>query len=298
MDLNGDGKTDILSGSYSHSGQKFMVGLFTVFWGQKARTWKRGEVLNGADGDPLIITAGDGKDADIDRICTRPTAVDLDGDGKLDIVSGNFRGTFAFFAGQGKGKFAPKSTLLMADGAPLAVQSHSDPCFVDWDRDGDLDLVTGSADGGVFLCENSGSAKEPKFNKPTTLFEAGTRSAERKLGDEHLTGPLRDTRVYVDDVNDDGKFDLLVGDCVSLMLPAAGVAPAAAASKLRDWEAKAAQLQKTRPVEGQKGAEAAMKKYEKANEELQKERKEFVTDERTGFIWVYYQKGTATSTGG
>ena len=60
-----------------------------------------------------LPTARSVQDPDIDRICTRPTAVDLDGDGKLDIVSGNFRGTFHFFAGQGKGKFAPKSTLLM-----------------------------------------------------------------------------------------------------------------------------------------------------------------------------------------
>ena len=296
MDLNDDGKIDILSGCYSHDANKEgMAGLFSVFWGQKGRTWKRAEVLNGSDGAPLIITAG-GQDPDIDRICTRPTAVDLDGDGKLDIVSGNFRGTFAFFAGQGKGKFAPKSTLLMADGAPLSVQSHSDPCLVDWDRDGDLDLVTGSAHGGVFLSVNGGSAKEPKFQKPSTLVEAG-KPEGGKLGDEHLTGPLDDTRVCVDDVNGDGKLDLLVGDRVSLVHPAKGVAPAVAAGKLRDWEAKAAELRSKLPPEGAKGSEAAMKKYKDDFADLRKEREKFVTDERTGFVWVLYGKTPAPVTG-
>jgi len=84
------------------------------------------EVLCGTDGKTLIIAAGSGEDPDNDRICTRPTAIDLDGDGKLDIVSGNFRGTFAVFAGEGKVRFAPKSTLLTADGAPLSVDYHSD----------------------------------------------------------------------------------------------------------------------------------------------------------------------------
>ncbi|HZN40853.1 MAG TPA: VCBS repeat-containing protein [Planctomycetota bacterium] len=294
MDLNDDGKIDILSGCYAHDANKEgMAGLFSVFWGQKGRSWKRPEVLNGSDGEPLIITAG-GQDPDIDRICTRPTAVDLDGDGKLDIVSGNFRGTFAFFAGQGKGKFAEKSTLLMADGAPLAVNSHSDPSFVDWDRDGDLDLVTGSAHGGVFLCENSGSAKEPKFQKPRTLLEVAKRESG-KLGDEHLTGPLDDSRVCVDDVNDDGKFDLLVGDNVSLVQPGKGVAPAVAAAKFRDFEAKRGELVSRRPAEG--AAEAAMKKFDDEFEKLRKDVEKFVSFERTGFVWVLYQKSPAPVTG-
>jgi hypothetical protein len=103
--------------------------------------------------------------------------------------------------------------------------------------------------------------------------------------------------VCVDDVNGDGKLDLLVGDCVSLVHPAKGVAPAVAAGKLRDWEAKAAELSSKRPVEGTKGAEAAMKKYEDDYADLRKEREKFVTDERTGFVWVLYQKSVGPQTG-
>ena len=52
--------------------------------------------------DPVWTETGktrDGKENVTDKICTRPFAVDLNGDGKLDIVSGNFSGTFGFFAG-------------------------------------------------------------------------------------------------------------------------------------------------------------------------------------------------------
>ena len=290
MDLNADGNIDILSGSYSRQG-KDMAGLFQVLWGQKGGTWKAAEVLCGSDGEPLIITAGKGDDAVIEKICTRPTAVDLDGDGKLDLVSGNFRGTFAFFQGEGNGKFAPMSTWLLGGKQPLAVQAHSDPFFVDWDRDGDLDLLTGSSSGGVFLHENLGTAKAAKFGKQQTLVATvGHRTGETKMGDGHLEGPQGDTRVWVDDVNGDGKLDLLVGDQVGLVFPAKGVAEAAAVAKLRDWEAKETKVMAAQQTNGGEPSEADMKKFQDAYEALQKERETFVRDERTGFVWVLYQK--------
>ena len=112
MDLNGDGNIDILSGSYSRMDED-MAGLFQVLWGADAGTFKKAEVLKGTDGEPLLLqrtkprkiwgfTISKDKGNSTDKICTRPTAVDLDGDGKLDIVSGNFAGSFAVFAGEGK----------------------------------------------------------------------------------------------------------------------------------------------------------------------------------------------------
>lgn len=291
MDLNGDGNIDILSGSYSRHEQD-MAGLFQVLWGKKGGGWNAPEVLCGSDGKPLIITSGSGnEDGTIDKICTRPTAVDLDGDGKLDIVSGNFRGTFVFFAGEGNGKFAPQSVTLDTGKGPLKVSMHSDPFFIDWDGDGDLDLVTGSSQGGVFLCENRGSAKAPRFAPPTTLLEApSAKAGETKIGDAHVKAPQHDTRVWVDDVNGDGKFDLLVGDSIRLMFPAKGVDEATARTKLGEWEAKEKKAMPIMPANGAEPSEADMKKVQETYEALQAERKTFVRDEPTGFVWVLYQK--------
>ncbi|HEU4418995.1 MAG TPA: VCBS repeat-containing protein, partial [Planctomycetota bacterium] len=229
MDLDEDGNLDILSGSYSREDTD-MAGLFQVLRGRKDGTFGKAEVLKGSDGNPLILPRPGGlanwlkglvgnDDSDVDRICTRPFAADLNGDGKLDLVSGNFTGTFALFVGQGSGKFAPQASWLSADGKRMAVPAHSDPFLVDWDKDGDLDLVSGSAQGGAFLFPNAGSKTEPKFGAMVTLLEApGHRSDEQvRFGDAHCSAPGADTRVWVDDVNGDGKLDLLVGDQVDLL---------------------------------------------------------------------------------
>ena len=56
MDLNGDGRLDILSGSYSRH-DKDMAGLFQVLWGDANGSFRAAEVLTGTDGEPLIIHA-------------------------------------------------------------------------------------------------------------------------------------------------------------------------------------------------------------------------------------------------
>ncbi len=280
MDLNGDGHIDILSGSYSRMDQD-MAGLFQVLWGKKGGGFEKAAALEGTDGEPLIIQAG--KENVTDKICTRPTAVDLDGDGHLDIVSGNFSGTFAFFKGHGDGKFEPKNTWLDADGSKMQVRSHSDPCFVDWDGDADYDLVTGSAEGGAYLYLNEGSAKQVKFGAAIELLKpAGHQRGEMVFGDEHITGPQADTRVFVSDVNGDGKHDLLIGDAVRLNYPAEGLTEKQCRAKLEEWDA-----------EFQKLAEASQGDDESAREKMSKHYKargKIVQMKGTGHVWVLYQK--------
>src|SRR4051794_12295019 len=141
---------------------KDMAGLFQVLYGNADGTFRPAEVLKGTDGEPLIIPFPK-EDSITESICTRPFAVDWDGDGHLDLIVGNFAGTFYWFKGLGKGRFQPKPEMLMTGGSPLRIDgAHSDPFVIDWDGDGDLDLVSGSSNGGVQWAENrAGKGKVP-----------------------------------------------------------------------------------------------------------------------------------------
>jgi hypothetical protein len=288
VDLDGDGRRDILSGSYSRMEQS-MAGLFQVLWGQPDGTFKKAVTLNGTDGKPLIIpVAGDNW---IKNICTRPFAVDWDGDGQLDLVVGNFFGSFYLFKGQGKGKFLPQPEEIKAGNQPLKIEGHhSDPFVVDWDGDGDLDLLSGSSEGGVQWAENrAGAGKPPQLEPFRPLIKAGPQVADGQiLREEDLKEPLGCTRVWVDDFNSDGKLDILVGDTATLISQADGLTETDFKKKFADWRKSIneASTQMNTAVNDPKKRNEAQQRFQS----LYSQRSEFMKEDRTGFVWLYLQK--------
>ena len=288
MDLDQDGVNDILSGSYSRMQQE-MAGLFQVLKGKPDGTFAAATTLLGIDGEPLIIPIAS-RDEMTKNICTRPTAVDWDGDGDLDLVVGNFAGSFYVFNGKGKGEFFPKPESIMVGDSPLQITgAHSDPFVIDWDGDGDLDIVSGSSNGGVQWSENqAGAGQPPALTSFKTLINATTRTTTSKfLKESDLTGPMQSTRVWIDDVNSDGKLDVLVGDNVALASRAAGINEQEFAAKYAEWEKEFNTVMKAysaakEPEEQRKASQRYQEVYQR--------RSKLMTEERTGFVWLYVQK--------
>lgn len=288
MDLDGDGDLDILSGSYSRV-DKDMAGLFQVLYGNKDGTFRKAEVLKGTDGKPLIIPTKSDNEL-TEKICTRPFAVDWNGDGALDLVVGNFAGTFYWFKGQGKGQFTPTPELLLSDGKPLKLPgAHSDPFVIDWDGDGALDLLSGCNDGGIYWAKNrAGKGELPDLVPFQPLIKPKpTAGYGQILREEDLTGPAQASRIWVDDINGDGKLDILVGDSVHLVSPVPGLTEAEFKKKYADWQKDfQVTLKALNSNTDQKARAKAAEEYQK----VYNRRSQFMREERTGFVWLYVQK--------
>ena len=123
-----------------------------------------------------------------------PDICDFNGDGVPDIVCGCSDGMFYYFEGEGfdgEWKVKARQTLSGPDGAPLTVGTYSSPALADFDGDGIMDMVSGTASGEVYY------------------FKGGSGFAP---GEPLLTVPdIERAMPFAADLNGDGKTDLAIG---------------------------------------------------------------------------------------
>jgi hypothetical protein len=165
-----------------------------------------------------------------------PYGFDWDGDGDMDLLSGNTAGYIGWFEnlsgpGVAKPKFAvPK--LLMVDGQPLRIMAGENGSIqgpaeakwgyttftvADWDGDGRPDLVVNSILGEVVWYRNIGTRQAPQL-APAQPIEVEWNGAQpalawgwRKPAGKALLTQWRTTPVAVD-WNHDGLVDLVMLD--------------------------------------------------------------------------------------
>ena len=153
---------------------------------------------------PQKLTAG-GKPIDVYGMPS-PNLADFDGDGDLDLLCGEFLDGFTYFENQGSRQqptYAP-GRRLTTDGQPIKMDLQMIcPVAVDWDADGDTDLIVGDEDGRVALVEHTGKVHQglPQF-LPPRYFQQQARDV--KFG--ALVTPVS----Y--DWDADGDEDLICGN--------------------------------------------------------------------------------------
>ena len=101
-----------------------------------------------------------------------PNLGDFDGDGDLDLLCGEFLDGFTYFQNTGsrtKPKYALGVRLKADTGKYLTMDLEMiTPTAIDWDKDGDLDLICGDEDGRVAFIEHTGKFdnKAPVYAEP------------------------------------------------------------------------------------------------------------------------------------
>jgi len=120
--------------------------------------------------DSAVVTLTRGRNA-------TPALGDLDGDGDLDLISGEASGAMNYWENTGSAT-RPDFTLVSDEFGGFDVGRRSFPVLRDHDGDGDLDLLVGSEGEGIRLFRNAGTRTVPDFvddgalDVPTFSFAA------------------------------------------------------------------------------------------------------------------------------
>ncbi|MCA9138643.1 MAG: exo-alpha-sialidase, partial [Planctomycetales bacterium] len=213
VDFDGDGDQDIAVGS----GDWTDYGWDHAY--DASGRWRNGPlhgnvyIINndGTDAEPKydaspVRLQAAGGDVDVYG-WPSPNFADFDGDGDLDLLCGEFLDGFTYFQNIGS-RTGPNyaAGLKLADdrGEPLAMHLQMiTPTAIDWDQDGDFDLIVGDEDGRVALVENTGKLRDqqPVFLPPQYF---------QQQADTLKFGALATPFAY--DWDGDGDEDILCGN--------------------------------------------------------------------------------------
>ncbi|QLE45103.1 hypothetical protein FD723_32675 (plasmid) [Nostoc sp. C052] len=137
-----------------------------------------------------------------------PTLADIDGDGDLDVVVGEFNGTLKYYKNTGTAT-TPVYVEQTGTANPfnsISVGSRSAPTFADIDGDGDLDVVVGESNGTLKYYKNTGTAATPVYVEQTD-----TANPFNDINVGNINVIFYSAPTFAD-IDGDGDLDVIVGE--------------------------------------------------------------------------------------
>jgi hypothetical protein len=199
-DLTGDGKPDLLIGDGN--------GRFHFY-------------ENNSNGTSYAFTKkSDDYFGMYGGVYAAPQLVDLNKDGKLDIVSGRKNGTLVYFENSGS-TTAPNFTsvptidsigkinvaeMVLSGGIPYYFDGYSVPHVCDLDKDGNYEILVGSEQGRLFMYRNFDANANRVCDEIEKVFSDGAGVAPSNM----YFGPK--VSAFTGDVDKDGIPEVFVGN--------------------------------------------------------------------------------------
>ncbi len=202
-DFDGDGDLDLVCGDF--------IDRLTYFENTGSRT--EPSLASGRD-----LLTRDGRPIRMELCMIVPTSIDFDGDGDEDLVVGQEDGRVALIENTGQvvdGQptwLPPRFLKQQAD--DVKVGALVTPYSIDWDNDGDEDLICGDTAGFVNLVENTDDGNPPRWAPPVRLKAGGETIRIQAGPNGSIQGPCETKWGYtvpcVADWNHDGLLDILI----------------------------------------------------------------------------------------
>ncbi len=201
-DFDGDGDLDIICGEF--------LDAFTWFENTGTRSapvYAAGKRLSNENG---VIRM------DLEMII--PVAIDWNNDGHVDLVVGDEDGRVAYMKNTGEkhnGMPVFKDPVYFQQkGGSLKFGALATPFSVDWDNDGDEDLIVGNSAGYLAFIENKGGSGTPDYAVPQLLKADGKTIRIQAGKNGSIQGPCEAkwgyTVLSVADWDGDGLKDIIL----------------------------------------------------------------------------------------
>ncbi|MEM7232760.1 MAG: VCBS repeat-containing protein [Planctomycetota bacterium] len=201
-DFNGDGRKDLICGEFLDK-----LTFFENISDTDEPKFAQGVRLADEHGNIAM---------DLQMIV--PSAVDWDGDGDMDLIVGQEDGRVALmenrgFGVRGAGGFA-RPRFFQQEAHELKYGALSTPFGVDWDEDGDDDLICGNTAGYISFIENLDGGVPPRWAAPKDLKAGGAVLRIQAGYNGSIQGPCEAkwgyTTLSVADWDHDGRKDIIV----------------------------------------------------------------------------------------